>query len=160
MVKATFEIKEMPAFHVAAMRHVGPYDQIGAAFGRLMGWAGARGLLRFPETKVLAVYHDDPDTIDASSLRSDACVTVPEGTAVDPGMATMTIPGGLFAVGHFEIDDTEYGAAWARLSSEFLPTSGCELDDRMCYEMYLNDPEQHPEHKHVVDICEPVRRAG
>jgi hypothetical protein len=27
----------------------------------------------------------------------------------------------------------------------------------MCYEVYLNDPDAHPEKKWIVDICEPVR---
>jgi len=27
----------------------------------------------------------------------------------------------------------------------------------MCYEIYRNDPQQHPQHKHIIDICEPVR---
>ena len=30
-------------------------------------------------------------------------------------------------------------------------------DDRLCYEINHNDPKQHPEGKHVVDICVPVR---
>jgi len=29
----------------------------------------------------------------------------------------------------------------------------------MCYELYLNDPKQHPEKKHIVDICEPIKKA-
>jgi AraC family transcriptional regulator len=159
-VKATFEIKEMPAYHVAAMRHVGPYNQIGLAMERLFAWAGPRGLLRFPDTKVLAVYYDDPETVDPSQLRSDACLTVPEGTSADAGATTMTIPGGLFAVGHFEIDQTEYGAAWGQLVGEYLPTTLYQSDNRLCYEMYLNDPDEHPEHKHIVDMCEPVRPAS
>jgi len=158
-MKVTYEIKEMPAFHVARIRHVGPYNQIGQVFESLMGWAGPRGLLRFPETDMLAVYHDDPATTDPSQLRSDACLTVPEGTAVDGEVTTMTIPGGLFAVGHFEIDHTEYGAAWDKVMSEYIPTTGYLPDNRLCYELYLNDPDQHPEKKHIVDICEPVRAA-
>jgi len=27
----------------------------------------------------------------------------------------------------------------------------------MCYEVYLNDHETHPERKFILDICEPIR---
>ena len=151
-------IKEQPDRFVATMRHVGPYPEIGKVFEKFMGWAGAKGLLQFPTTEMLAVYHDDPSTVDASKLRSDVCITVPKGTEVDGEVKTMTIPGGAFAVAHVEIDATEYGAAWDKLIGEWMPANGATADaSRMCYELYLNDPEQHPEKKHIVDICEPVK---
>jgi len=151
------EVKTMPEFHVAYIRHVGRYNLIGNAFERLMRWAGPRGLLRFPETSMLAIYHDGPGVTPVAQLRSDACVSVPVGTPVDGEVGTMTIPGGKFAVAHIEIDPMQYGEAWDRLIGDWLPRSGYQPDDRLCYEMYLNDPDQHPEKKHIVDICEPIR---
>jgi len=35
--------------------------------------------------------------------------------------------------------------------------SGYQPDDRMCYEVYLAEPENHPEGKFIIEICEPVR---
>ena len=59
---------------------------------------------------------------------------------------TMRIPGGLFAVAHVEIDASEYGDAWDCLVGEWMPDHAVESDvERMCYEMYLNDPNEHPE---------------
>jgi AraC family transcriptional regulator len=150
-------VREEPERHVAYIRHVGRYNEIGDAFQRLMRWAGPRRLLRFPETEVLAIYHDNPDVTPASQLRADACVTVPVGTKVKRDIGTMTLPGGTYAVAHVEIDVTQYGEAWERLIGEWLPQSGYQPDDRPCYELYLNDPRKHPEEKHIVDICEPVR---
>lgn len=123
----------------------------------LYAWAGQRDLLRFPEAQSFEVYLDDPETTDAIQLRSNACLTVLEGTPVDGDVAVMDIPGGLFAIGHFEIDHTEFGAAWDKPMCEYLPTCGYVPYERPCYEWCLNDPDQHPEHKFVVDICEPVR---
>ena len=40
---------------------------------------------------------------------------------------------------------------------EWLPESGYQPDDRLCYEIYLNDPTTNPQRKHIVDICEPVK---
>jgi AraC family transcriptional regulator len=155
-VQMTVEVKTLPELHVAYIRHVGPYNKIGSAFEKLMGWAGPRGLLRFPETKAIAVYHDCPDVVEESKLTSSACITVPKGTPVDGPVKTMTIPGGLFAVGHTEIFADQFGEAWDKLM-QWLPTSGYQPDDRMCYEVYLNDHTTHPERKFVLDICEPIR---
>jgi AraC family transcriptional regulator len=151
------DVRALPELYVAYVRHVGRYNEIGAAFKRLMRWAGPRRLLRFPETKVLAIYHDNPDVTPVDQLRAEACVTVPEGTRTKRDIGTMTVPGGLFAVAYVEIDPTQYGEAWDRLIGEWMPQSGYQPDDRMCYELYLNDPEKHPEGKHIVEICEPIR---
>jgi AraC family transcriptional regulator len=158
-MKFEAEVKKLPERNVACVRHIGRYPEIGEAIRQIFQWAGPKGLIRFPKTQLLAVYHDDPMTVAAGELRSDACITVPEGTTVDGDVNAMKIPGGLFAVAHVEIDVSEYGDAWDRLVGEWMPENGYASDpDRMCYELYLNDPEQHPEKKHVVDVCEPVRK--
>ena len=151
------EVKELPGLLVAYVRHIGPFQQISQAFDRLMRWAGPRGLIRFPDTKILAVYHDSPDITETDKLRSDACISVPEGTKVEGEVGMLRVPGGKFAVGHFEISADQFGQAWNALMGEWLPSSGWQPDDRLCYELYLNEPEKHPERKFIVDICEPVR---
>jgi len=151
-------VKQLPERFVACVRHVGPYPKIGEAIHKVFSWAGPKGLAQSPTTECLAVYHDDPEKVDTEKLRSDACLTVPEGTAGDDEVKTMRIPGGLFAVAHVEIDVSEYGDAWDKLVGEWMPENGYTTDGaRMCYELYLNDPAQHPENKHIVDICEPVK---
>jgi AraC family transcriptional regulator len=57
-------VKEMPAMDLIYCQHAGAFDQIGWAYEKLFKWAGPRGLLRFPETKILTVYHDDPKVVD------------------------------------------------------------------------------------------------
>ena len=152
----TVAVKELPELNVAYARHVGPYNQVGEAFERLYRWAGPRGLIT-DQARHLAVYRDDPDSTPVDKLRSDACITVPEGTPVDGDIGISKIAGGKFAVGHFEIDPTQFGAAWNALMGEWMPASGYQPDDRMCYELYINDPKHHPQGKFVVDICEPVK---
>ena len=159
-MKFEARVKEMPERFVACVRHVGPYPEIGEAIGKIFAWAGPKGLAQSPNMEVLAVYHDSPEDVAAAELRSDACITVPGGTAAEGEVRTMIIPGGRFAVAHVEIDQSEYGAAWDKLIGEWMPENGCTPDpDRLCFELYLNDPEQHPEKKHIVDICEPMKSA-
>ena len=150
------EVKSLPACNVAFARHVGPYHGIGEAFERLYQWAGPRNLIS-AETVHLATYHDDPDTTPPDLLRSSACISIPEGLTIDGDIGKMEIPGGLFATARFEIEGTQFGAAWAAIM-DWIAGSPWEADNRLCYEMYMNDPQTHPQKKFIVDICQPVRR--
>lgn len=155
------EIKDMPELNVAYVRHIGPYkgnnELFEELFNRLMGWAGPRDLLRFPETQVLAVYHDDPKVTDEARLRTSVCITVPKNTPVDGEVGYMTVPGGKYATARFELTSDEYEEAWDAVFGVWLPTSGYQPDDRPCYELYHNDPKEHPENKTIVDIVVPVK---
>ncbi len=45
----------------------------------------------------------------------------------------MSVPGGLFAVGHFEIDPDQYAQARDKLINEWLPNSAYRSDNRWRY---------------------------
>ncbi len=158
---ADVEIQEMPTMHLAYVRHVGPYagnnELFAGLWQKLCTWAGPRGLLQPPETKMLSIYHDDPNITDEEKLRVSVCITVPQDTPVDGEIGTMDAPGGKYAVARFELDPSQYGDAWAAVFGGWLPQSGFQPDDRPAFEMMLGDPEQHPEHKHSVAICVPVK---
>jgi len=155
------QVKEMPEFNVAYVRHIGPYKGdaklFEALFNKLMTWAGPRDLLRFPETKILAVYHDDPEITDEDRLRVSACITVPKETPVEGEIGTMTIPGGKYAVGRFELTAEEYQGAWDAIFGGWLPDSGYQPDDRPCYELFPYDGGECSCEKRTVDICVPVK---
>ncbi len=61
---ANVEVKEVPEMHIAYIRYIGYYSQnmklFGNLFNRLFAWAGPRGLINFPQTKVMTIYHDNP----------------------------------------------------------------------------------------------------
>ncbi len=46
----------------------------------------------------------------------------------------MTIPGGLLAVAHVEINEDQHVEAWAKFMGEWFPENGYRPGDRMCYE--------------------------
>lgn len=155
------EVKEVPEMHIAYIRHIGPYAGDMALFkklfDRLCTWAGPRGLLRFPETKFIAIYHDNPDVTDEARLRTDVCITVPADTKAEGEVGKAIIPAGKYAIAHFEINVEQYADAWKALYGGWLPESGYQPDDRPCFELYLNDPKTHPQGKHIVDIYAPVK---
>ncbi len=160
-LEAKVEIREVPEMTVAYIRNIGPYkgnEQLfGRLFGRLMQWAGPRGLIRFPETMMLTIYHDNPDITEEDKHRISVCITVPPDTKTEGEIGKMAIPPGKYAVAHFEILPTQYGDAWNSLMGGWFPQSGYQPDDRPCFEAYLNDPKSHPEGKHIVDICVPLK---
>lgn len=159
-IEAQVEVREVPAFTLAYVRHTGPYagdsELFGRLFARIMQWAGPRGLLG-PETRVVSVYHDNPGLTEPDKLRVSVGVSVPDDTATEGEIGTMVIPGGTWAVAGFELADDEYAAAWDAVFSGWLPDSGYQPADGVCYEQFHNDPDQHPEHKCVVSICVPVK---
>lgn len=159
-VQAKVEVKELPERHVAYVRFVGAYQGKGEVFAELFGklerWAGPRGLLT-EDAEMLSVYHDDPELTDDNKLRLEVCLSVPKGTPVEGEIGSMTIAGGRYAVASFELDEDQYGEAWEYVYGTWLPKSGYQPDDRPSLEVYRNTASDHPEHKHLVDICVPVR---
>lgn len=154
-------VQDEPAFHVAYVRHIGPYQGDGelfkALFGRLMAWAGPRGLVCPPETRFLTIYHDDPNITEASKLRTSVCISVPEDTQVSGEVGKMAVPAGRYARLRFELLPTDYQAAWETVYGSWLPDSGYQPVDAPPYEQYLNDASKHPEGKAIVEICLPVK---
>ena len=138
------EIIEMPELRVGAVPHVGPYNQISQAFGRLGAIAGPAGLFRQPGAAMIALYHDDPDSTPPDQLRSDAAIVVPEGVPLPAGLVEQRIAAGRYArtvhVGPYE----QLGDVWARFMGEWLPASGHRLGAGASYEIYRNDPTKVP----------------
>jgi AraC family transcriptional regulator len=108
-------------------------------------------------TKFLCVYYDAPGVTEDEKLRVDVAMTVPKETRVDGEAGKNILPAGKYAVGRFELSSHEFEEAWTGVMGGWLPQSGYQCDDRPCFEIYQNDPKQHPEGKCVVDICVPVK---
>jgi len=137
-------IEALSELRVAGVRHVGPYSEVGEAFGRLTALAGPAGLLR-PDAYLLAVFLDDPQKVPTAELRSDACVTLVSSSPLPEGLTETRIAAGRYArathVGPF----SGLPGAWSRLISEWLPESGERLDTRRRFEVYRTVDMSRPE---------------
>lgn len=157
------EIRDIPEMNFAYIRHVGPFienqELFQILFTKVFAWATPKGLVNFPSTRTLTVFHDNPDTTDADKTRISVGITVPEGTKTGGEISDMTIGGGKFAVAKFEIDPDQYKQAWDTVSEKWMPQSEFrpDMDDRLCFEVYQNDPKEQLEGKHIVEICIPVK---
>ncbi|OFX83386.1 MAG: hypothetical protein A2W99_11735 [Bacteroidetes bacterium GWF2_33_16] len=156
IMKTNIQIKEMPAMDLVYFRYYGPFNQIGTAYEKLFKWAGPRGLLNFPETKTVTVYHDDPKITDMQKVRQDACITVKGDLKVDGEFGKQKLQGGKYAVGRFEIDPTEFEKAWDAMCI-WVSESGYLPSDSSPYELYYEDPEYNANSKFLLDICIPVK---
>jgi AraC family transcriptional regulator len=150
------EIMEMPEQRVAAVRHLGPYNQIGEAFTRLGQVAAAAGLFASPAAAMVALYHDNPQSTPADQLRSDAGVAVARDAVLPTELAEQRLPAGRYArtvhVGAYDtLPDT-----WARFLGEWLPESGERLGPGPSYERYVNDPRQTPKDQLLTEIYVPI----
>lgn len=150
------EIKEMPEMSVVYCRHTGQFNQIGKAYEKLMKWAGPRGLLNFPETKTITIYHDDPTITAIEQVRQSACITVGDDVKVDGEIGKMKLEGGKYAVGRFDIDEKGFEKAWNTMCLWFTE-SGYQPGEGYPYELYYNSPDEDAERRFVLDICIPVK---
>lgn len=149
------EIKQMPELNLIYCRHMGAFNQIGQAYEKLFKWAAPRGLVTVA-TKTVTVYHDDPAITTINKVRQDASILIEGNVKVEGEIGKSTVPAGKYAVGHFEIKETEFEQAWNTMCA-WLTESGYQPADSPTYEYYHNDYNEHPEHKFIVDICIPVK---
>ncbi|PXV58438.1 AraC family transcriptional regulator [Dysgonomonas alginatilytica] len=150
------EVKEMPEMKAVYCRHVGPFHLIGQAYEKLSKWATPRGLFITNVSKTATVTHDDPSITEIEKVRQSACLIVEREVEVDGEIGKMTIPRGKYAVGRFEITNEEFQQAWNTMCLWFTE-SGYQQGDGCTYELYHNDFTTHPEKRHIVDICIPVK---
>lgn len=149
-------IKDLPEIRVAAVSHVGPYNRIGEAFGKLGALAGPAGLFQQPDAAMIGIYYDDPETTPAEQLRSDAGIRVGATVALPVALQERRLAAGRYAcavhVGSYE----QLGDAWGRLLREWLPQSGHRIRPGASFELYLNDPTKVPTHELRTEIYQPV----
>ncbi|MES1176583.1 MAG: AraC family transcriptional regulator [Myxococcales bacterium] len=149
------EIKQLPELRTATAHHVGPYNRISDAFGRLGELAGRAGLIQDKPT-MLAIYHDDPETTPESELSSDAALVVSKDSDIPEGLGEQTLPAGRYActlhVGPYE----QLGDAWARFMGQWLPQSGERIGQGTTFEIYLNTPMDVPKGELRTELYIPL----
>jgi AraC family transcriptional regulator len=152
-------VRELPRYHVAYMRYVGPYGPHGIPelWKRFRDWMEPRGLFG-PDSIRLGIGHDDPVVTAPEKCRYDACVVVPESFAGDKRVNVIDVPGGKYTVAEFIGPADKIREAWEGLYRSWLPGSGYQPDDRPCLEVYLGNPEVAGRPGTFrCELCVPVR---
>lgn len=149
------EAIELPRRRMAAVRHIGPYSLLPAAFDTLCAWAVPRGVFAEPGAQTLTVVYDDPHEVPASKLRSDAAIFVSDDLEGEGEVKILEAPAGRYLravhLGAYE----GLGDAWTRLSaavhaSEFTPRQG------PTFEVYVGDPRTDSPESLRTDLYFPI----
>ena len=157
--KMNVRIERVPPMRVAFLRHVGPYDEVGSTWDRLLPELGKDGWLG-GDTMMLGICHDDPEVTPADKIRYDACVTVGESFASSGEIGVQTVAGGEYAVTTHVGPYNQLGRTYTELMGHWLPRSGRELRDAPCFEVYLNDPYGTAPGELLTDIYAPLQSIG
>jgi len=150
-------LEVLPALRLATVVHIGPFNQIGAAFERLGAIAAREGLFAHPGAMMVATYDEDPEGKPVEDLRSRAGITIPDGVPLPDGLVEQRIAAGAYAcfthVGGYEL----LGDVWSRFMGEALPASAYELMPGPALEIYRTDMRTTPKEAWRTDILVPVR---
>ncbi len=132
-------LEEFGPKRIAFLRHVGPYDQVGPAWQKLMMWAGMRGLLG-PSMLILGVVYDAPDVTPEAKLRYDAALVVEDNVQPEGEIGIQEIARSQYAVIPHTGPYNNIQEAYDRLWGDWLPLSGREPASLPAFERYLNSP--------------------
>ncbi|GJM26540.1 MAG: AraC family transcriptional regulator [Phycisphaerae bacterium] len=144
-------IEKLEPNRVAFVRNIGPYQEAGKAWEKLMAWAGPRGLFH-PGARCLGLCHDDPDVTPADKIRYDACVSIGSDVQGEGEIGIQEIAGGNYAIARHKGPYERLVDTYAGLCGQWLPTSGNEPRDSPAFEVYLNNPQDTPPEELMTDV--------
>jgi AraC family transcriptional regulator len=157
---ADVKIQELPPMRVAALRHHGDYQQIGASFGALVAWASGKNIMRM-DSRTFGIYYDDPMSKPKDQLVSDACVELPRDFALQTDNVgeprAVELSSGRHAVFLFTGPYSELEKPYRWLFDTWLTQSSEQLRDAPTFEEYLNDARTTPPAELKTAICIPLK---
>lgn len=161
-IKVKVEILTISEVKVAYVRYIGTYKNLAAQYSKLLQklikYLDEQRFSQVKNSKLLTIYHDNPQFTEKHQLRTSICITINHNAVVNEAndLGCMLIPSGKYVVGHFNIFQSQYSDAWDFMYEKWLTNSGYKPCDSFPFEVYLNDPNTNLEHKHLVDIYLPI----
>lgn len=147
------EFREDETRRLVGVRHIGPYHEIGEAFGRMGQWLATSGIQ--DAGPMVGIYWDDPRSTPENELRSDACVQIPAGVEIsDPSVTVSELPGGLRAYLPHRGSYAKLGESWGALMGGVFAAG--RRPNGPGYEVYLNDCSKVPEAELITELYQPV----
>jgi AraC family transcriptional regulator len=150
-----FELRTLPAMLFAAVRIVGPYNAVGPAFQRIIGWAMEAGAMT-PETRVLGMSYDDPSKGRADQLRYDAAVTLARPVATPPDIRIAVLPASSWATAQHKGSYATMPQTFAGIFEALKARPDLVPVWLPCLEIYLNSPDDTPTEDLRTDVGVPV----
>lgn len=144
-------IRNLDGYRVFAVHHVGPYNRISEAFAKLGGsLQNVPG--RTASSRMVALYHDDPEHTPPDQLRADAGIIIEGDTPAPEGVVELRIIPGKYACTVHVGAYTGLGDTWARFMGGWLPQSGHRMGEGPAFELYRNDPRTTEPEELVTEL--------
>jgi AraC family transcriptional regulator len=151
------DTETFPGLRLAALRHLGPYAEIGRTFRRLHEIVTDAGL---PHRELVGVYHDDPAVTPADQLRADAGVIIDEGAPLPPGLEERRVPAGRYARAEHAGSYAGLPDAWGEFKRALAARTGQPTSRGFTFELYRNTPMDVPEAQLRTWLYMSVAEAG
>ena len=153
-MQAKVEIKNMPELQAAYITQIGT-DGIEHSFERLLRWGRSKGLLENPEAKMVRVFHDSFKITASDKVRMSICLLTNDPFEIEEEIGKTSIEKGKHIVGRFEITSNDFKKSWSSLFV-WMNENGYKKAPQNPFEIYHNDPREHPENKYIVDLLIPI----
>jgi AraC family transcriptional regulator len=151
----SIEITSVDPFIVQALRNVGDYRHLDAAFARLFD-------LVFTEQSMLelrgiyGVPLDDPWSIAPAECRFECAVELDAPATLAPALHAIELGGGSYVVSHHVGDYDSVHVAIDQLYEALLQSRDTCLGDAPMYVWYRDDPEERPARELRANIYIPI----
>lgn len=151
------KIKELKPKKVIYIQSIGDYKGEGTkkAWDNLCTFAKKHRLFGW-KTEFIGISHDDPKVTESEKLRYEACIAVRKDVKPDGEVGFKEIPGGKYAIFLHKGPYENFNQTYNEIFQSWFPTSGCELRNVPCYEVYLNSPGKTKPEKLKTEIYVPV----
>jgi AraC family transcriptional regulator len=150
----TLRVDHVPSLRLLGVRRTGAYAiSAPSAFETLAAIAAKYELTR-DTTQFIGLSYGNPESLEESSLRFDACMT----SEAEPigQLRRIEHPGGTYAVYRHAGPSHFIEHVFDRLFDAVIFSGKFELRDAPCLEIYLNDPIATPQSEVVTDVCIPI----
>ncbi|SNR17008.1 AraC family transcriptional regulator [Tenacibaculum jejuense] len=140
---------------VAYVPHIGPFENLGTAFQKLLQWAYPRNLMN-GKHQIMSIYHDSPKITEPDKLKVSACISL-NGINIDTtDINTRTISSGKYIEANFELGMDELPNMWEGIFV-WIFNKGYKINSELDpFDIYHNDFNTHPQKKCNTTIYIPV----
>jgi len=152
-----YKLMELPARHVAYVRHQGYDRSIANAWQTLKAWAKLEDR---DFTEQFGLHHSNPTWVDLKACRYVACLAIDKPVLRRGVVNSMTIPAGLHAV--FKLEG-KYGELLPQLShilEHWLPSSGYKMQSTPAYVHYQRNQFLTEGERFSLHFCLPISLFG
>jgi DNA gyrase inhibitor GyrI/AraC-like DNA-binding protein len=156
-MNAQIEVKELQEIKLAAIMHIGKFNEIEETYKKLFEWVSQKEVLDIQSVKAVTIYHDNPKITPVSKVRLSVCVTINRDIDPQGEIRQIMIQKGSYVIGHFEITADFFQKAWDNMCV-WVVENGYSFRDGDYFEVYHNNFKTHPDQKHIVDICIPIKK--